>query len=421
MIDFKKRVLDNGLTVIAEQENSTSMVAINILYNVGSRDEHPDRTGLAHLFEHLMFGGSAHAPDFDTPLQLAGGENNATTNTDYTSYYDSLPLQNVETAFWLEADRMQNLIITEKSMSIQRKVVIEEFNEVCLNRPYGNVWHHIGPMAYNDHPYSWPTIGKSPDHVANMSVSDAKKFYSRYYNPTNAYLSICGPMDTDDSFALAEKWFGPVEGERHQTPLYVGRPQTEVQIKEVFEDVPAPTFVITFHMPDRKHPDYCAIDLLTELLCAGESSFLHYELVRSKEVLSMITGYVNGNSDRGLIVIEGQPMPEIDLEDALKATLDVVLGMKSRRVEDYRMEKVKNQTITAIVLSDLGTLSRAMTMAYFAATDYLTAINNLEKYYDKVQSEDILTIANKYLVESQMCILKYRPLKEKPSSIAMSS
>ena len=281
---INRHILGNGLRLVHSQDESTQMVALNILYNVGARDEHPEHTGFAHLFEHLMFGGSVNIPDYDTPLQLAGGENNARTNNDITNYYLTVPYQNVETAFWLESDRMLSLDFNERSLEVQRGVVMEEFKQRCLNQPYGDVSHLLRPLSYQTHPYQWPTIGKDLSHIANATLEEVKDFFFRFYAPNNAIIAVTGHISFEEAVRLTEKWFGPIP--RREVPvrnLPVEQEQTEERRLVVERNVPLDALFMAFHMCDHLHPDYYAYDILSDILSNGRSSRLNQRLVQEKK------------------------------------------------------------------------------------------------------------------------------------------
>ncbi|MEL6389459.1 MAG: pitrilysin family protein [Bacteroidota bacterium] len=413
MIHYDKRILDNGLTVVAEQDTTTNMCAVNVLYKVGSRDEEADRTGFAHLFEHLMFCGTHQVPDFDTPLQNAGGENNAFTNTDYTNFYDLVPAKNIEVALWLEADRMMGLDINQKSLSVQQKVVIEEFKEVCLNKPYGDSWHHLAALAYQDHAYSWPTIGKNIDHIANAHLSEVRSFYDHHYHPSNAILTVSGPLAVDSVFRLAEKWFGKIKVDSYS----VSKPSVDVNQEEerftgVDADVPSPLFLLGYHMPGRNSQAYYACDLLSDVLANGKSSRFYTSLIRGKQLFSSLDCYVTGTFEPGLIIIEGRPMPGVSIQEALEAVQHEIQTVVDDPPADRELQKVKNKVISSLAISDLNVLNKAISMAYFEWLDSLDLMNQQERLYEQVTAEDIVDMTRSYLRASNRSIVEYRPTAE---------
>lgn len=419
MIRYEKTVLSNGLTVIAEQDITTTLVAVNILYKVGSRNEHPERTGFAHLFEHLMFGGSLHAEDFDTPLQNAGGENNAFTNNDYTNYYNVVPVENIETALWLEADRMAHLKINNKAFDTQRKVVIEEFNEVCLNKPYGDNWHHLSALAYQQHPYRWPTIGKAPNHISEASIDEVQSFYEKYYHPGNAILTVSGPLATHQIFELVDKWFGKIPAKKmdtaHFTPEAV---QSDFRYKEVRANVPLPQFIGAWHMPGRNHPDYYACDLLSDILGNGKSSRLYRKLVREEKVLTAVDCYVSGTFDPGLIIFEGRPVPYISIQDVLERLWGEIDDITIHPPDERELQKVKNKVISSISMNDLNILNKAASLAYFEWLGALEIMNHQEELYGQVTVDDIIRMTHTYLIPSNASVIEYVPMEPDPSLIA---
>ncbi len=410
MIDYKRTILSNGLVVIAEQDTTTNMAVVNVLYKVGSRNESPDKTGFAHLFEHLMFGGSQHVPDFDIPIQIAGGENNAFTNNDYTNYYDLIPDQNLEVALWAEADRMLNLSITQETLDIQKKVVVEEFKEVCLNKPYGDSWHHLSALSFEKHPYRWPTIGLNTDHIELAQIQDVTDFYQSHYSPDNAVLSIVSPRDTSEIFNLAEKWFGdiPERGSIRSFPEQEPR-QLSSRHKTVYGNVPLPIFMLAFHMPGRHDRDYYVCDLITEMLAGGKSSRFYQQLVKRRRLMSHVDCYITGSNDPGLIVVEGRPMEGTSIEKCLEAVWEVVEDLKAGTFTARELQKVKNKVVTSLALSDISPLNRAISMAYFEGLGLLDQMNDQEKIYELIRREVIIRASREYLIHSNMSRLDYLP------------
>ena len=409
MIHFEKKVLANGLVVVAEQDKSTNLCAVNVLYKVGSRNEASDKTGFAHLFEHLMFGGSKHAPDFDGPLQMASGENNAFTNNDYTNYYDLVPFENLETALWLEADRMSNLSINQETLSLQKKVVTEEFKEVCLNKPYGDSWHHLCEMAFTKHPYNWPTIGKNVAHIENANLQDVIDFYKKYYHPNNAVLSISGPLETDKVFDLVEKWFGDIEGVSNfkKQPLSQEPLQTQTKYKSVTADVPSPLFLMAYHMPGRGDKDYYACDLLTDIMANGKSARFYNRLVRKQKLLSLMDCYVTGTFDAGLIITEGRPMPEVSIDEGINAVFQEIELLKTDVPTEKELQKVKNKVISSLAMSDLNVLNKAISMSYYEALGAIDIMNRQEELYEAVTIDEIVAASEEYLRQTNLSVLKY--------------
>ena len=366
MIEYNRFVLDNGLRVLVHEDHTTPMAVVNIMYDVGARDENPEKTGFAHLFEHLMFGGSIHIPDYDEPLQRAGGENNAYTTNDLTNYYCQLPAENIETAFWLESDRMLSLAFGEKSLSVQRKVVCEEFKEHYINKPYGDVWHKMRELAYQVHPYRWMTIGKELSHVENANIDDVKSFFFKHYRPVNAILVVAGSVKTEHIKRLAEKWFGDIPmGEKYHRNLPEEPIQTQARRSDVYANVPVDAFIKTWHMESRLHKGYYATDLITEILGGGGSSRLYQALVKEKQLFSGLDVHHWGSTDKGLVAIEGRLVNGVALETAEKAVEEELEKIKTALVKEAELQKVKNKTESMIAFEDMSVMNRAISLATY--------------------------------------------------------
>ncbi len=391
MIQFEKFVLENGLRVIVHQDASTPMAVVNVLYDVGSRDEDPERTGFAHLFEHLMFGGSVNIPLYDEPLQLAGGENNAYTTSDLTNYYIQLPAENIETAFWLESDRMLSLAFSKKSLNVQRKVVCEEFKEQYINKPYGDVWHKMREMIYKQHPYRWMTIGKDLSHIENASLDDVKNFFKKHYSPINAILVVAGNVQVENIKSLAEKWFGDIPaGNEYKRNIPQEPAQTESRKMEIKANVPLDAFYKCWHIYPRLDNRYFIADLITEILSGGTSSRLFQRLVKEKQLFSNIECYHMGTIDNGLLTIEGKLVKGVKMEDAEKELNDILDQLKQEVVTDLELQKVKNKTESMIAFEDMSVMNRANSLAFYELLGDANMINvELEKY-QAVSAYDIL-------------------------------
>ena len=391
MIQFEKFTLANGLRVIVHQDLSTPMAVMNIMYDVGARDEDPERTGFAHLFEHLMFGGSVNIPSYDEPLQMAGGENNAYTTNDLTNYYIQLPADNLETAFWLESDRMLSLAFGEKSLETQRKVVCEEFKEHYLTKPYGDVWHKMRELAYIKHPYRWMTIGKELSHIENVKLEDVQHFFFKHYRPVNAVMVVAGNVTVEKVKELAEKWFGDIpSGEMYKRNLPQEPEQTEERKQEIKANVPLDALYKCWHMPGRLDRRYYIIDLLTDILSGGGSSRLYQSLVKEKQLFSNIECHHFGSTDNGLVVIEGKLVKGIKMEDAEKAIEMELDKIKQELVSETELQKVKNKTESMLAFEDMSVMSRATSLAYYEILGDAAWMNfELEKY-DSVTTADIL-------------------------------
>lgn len=408
MIEFSKFTLANGLKVLVHEDDSTPLVAINILYNVGSKDESPDKTGFAHLFEHLMFGGSANIADFDGPIQRAGGENNAFTNSDITNFYDILPAQNIETAFWLESDRMLSLNFDKKVLAIQQKVVVEEFKETCLNEPYGDVWHHLSDMAFKVHPYRWPTIGKVPEHVEDATLEDVKTFFYNYYRPNNAILVVSGNAKVDQVKKLSQKWFGAIEsGKIPGRNIPLEPPQIKLEKRINKARVPVDALYMAFHMPERTHKDFYATDLLSDVLCNGQSSRLYRRLLKEQKLFNAIDCYITGSIDPGLLVIEGKPIDGVSLEQAEAAIWKELEELKKELIPEKELQKLKNKIESVLSFSELNILNKAINLAFFELLGDSNLINEEGGHYQMVTTEDIKRMACEILTQENCSALHY--------------
>ncbi len=408
MLHYEKFTLDNGLTVIVHEDNSTPLVALNILYKVGARDEDPDKTGFAHLFEHLMFGGSINIPNYDEPLQLAGGENNAFTNNDITNYYLTIPATNLETAFWLESDRMLSLAFTEKSLEVQRNVVIEEFKQRYLNQPYGDVWLKLRPLAYKVHPYQWATIGKVTEHIEEATLEDVKAFFKKWYAPNNAVLTIAGNCSLERAKELCNKWFDPIPAVNVPTRNLPKEPaQTEMRELNVSNDVPTDHIYFAFHCCSRYDADFYATDLLSDVLSRGKSSRMYQLLVKEQKLFTDIGAYMMGELDESLFVVEGKLVNGISIEIAEKAIFDILETAKTD-VSETELVKVKNKALASLVFSEMSIGNKALNLAYFEMLGNADLANQQENLYNSVSSNQIKAIAKRILVKSNCSILRYQ-------------
>lgn len=418
VINFSKTVLDNGLRVLVHEDKSTPLVAFNVLYDVGSKDESPERTGFAHLFEHLMFGGSANIPDFDTPVQNAGGENNAFTNSDVTNFYEVLPANNLEVAMWLESDRMNSLNFNKGVLNVQKKVVVEEFKETCLNEPYGDVWHHLSEMAYKVHPYRWPTIGQVPDHVERATLEEVKAFFFRYYRPNNAILVISGNVKESQVLPLVEKWFGCIApGPVHQRNLPTEPPQTEMRSK-ILKDAPVPVDAIylAFKMCGRCDPDFYATDLLSDILSNGASSRLYQRLLKTNQVFSHIDCYISGTTEPGLFIIEGKPAEGVGLEEAEEAIWNELQLIQTEIISKNELQKVKNKVESSLLFSEMSVLNKAINLAFFELLEQPELINDEIQLYQQVVSDDLQRLARSVFRKENCCRLIYQAAPTDESS-----
>ncbi len=383
------------------------------MYKVGSKDENPEKTGFAHLFEHLMFGGSVNVPEFDSELQMAGGENNAFTSNDITNYYITLPANNIETAFWLESDRMLSLDFSQKVLDVQKAVVIEEFKERYINQPYGDVWLKLLPLAYKVHPYNWPTIGKDFSHIEQANLDDVKDFFYSFYAPNNAILVVSGNIDLAETKRLTEKWFGPIPAREVKRPSYSFEPdQTEKRTEHVYNDVPLDLIVMGYHICERMHPDYYATDLLTDILGSGKSARLFNELLKKQKLFSEIDCYQSGDFDPGLILVEGKLIRGVTHQQAEEAIEQVIQELIENGVTETELEKVKNKTETNIRFNDMGVLNKAMKLAYATYYGDTNLANTEVDEYLKVTAQDIQRVAKNYLKSSNCSVLYYHAKHE---------
>ena len=408
MIQFQRFSLSNGLKVLVHEDKSTPMAVVNVLYDVGARDENPEQTGFAHLFEHLMFGGSINIPDYDDPLQNAGGENNAYTTNDLTNYYCQLPAENIETAFWLESDRMLSLAFSKKSLDVQQKVVCEEFKEHYINKPYGDVWHIMRELAYKKHPYRWMTIGKELSHVENAQLEDVKNFFFKHYTPVNAILVVAGNVEFENIKQLAEKWFGDIpSGEKYQRQLPQEPPQHEQRRMAVHKKVPMDAIYKTWHMCSRRDDEYYAADLLSDILGGGASSRLYQSLVKEQQLFANISCYHFGSLDRGLFTIEGQLIDGVDIqaaENAIETELDKV---RNHYIDQRELQKVQNKTESVMAFEDMSVMNRAGSLAFYELLGGGELMNSEFKKYQDVNVKDINQIALKILTPENSNTLWY--------------
>lgn len=412
MLQINKHTLANGLKLVHNRDVSTQMVALNVLYQVGARDEHPDHTGFAHLFEHLMFGGSQNIPDYDTPLQLAGGENNAWTNNDITNYYLTVPKQNVEIGFWLESDRMLCLDFSSKSLEVQRGVVMEEFKQRCLNRPYGDTGHLLRPLVYKEHPYQWPTIGKELNHIAQATLQEVEDFFFSFYAPNNAILAVTGNITFEEAVRLAEKWFGSIpRRELKKRNLPAEPQQTEERRLTVERNVPIESLYMAFRMCDRMHPDYYAYDILSDILSNGRSSRLIQHLVHDRQIFSSIDAHISGSIDAGLFHITGKPADGVSLEDAEKAVWEELQIISNELIDEEELEKVKNKFESTQIFGNLNYLNVATNLAWFEMLSRAEDMDKEVENYRAVTSQQLMDVARKAFTRTNYSVLIYKKIE----------
>jgi len=408
MIQFEKYILKNKLKLIIHKDDSTPMACVNILYNVGARDEDESKTGFAHLFEHLMFGGSINIPNYDEPLQLAGGENNAFTTNDITNYYCTVPSENLETAFWLESDRMLSLAFTDKSLEVQRNVVIEEFKQRYLNQPYGDVWLILRPLAYKVHPYKWATIGKEISHIETAVMEDVKGFFKKHYCPANAILVVAGKVDRKQVIELAEKWFEPIDGgEETKRNLPAEPAQKEERKLTVNRDVPQDAIYKAYHMCARNDADYYATDILSDVLSRGNSSRLYKSLVKDKKLFSELSAYVMGDIDKGLFVISGKLSEGVSVDMAEAGIESELQKIKTELVDAEELQKCKNKVESTLIFSEMDVLNKATNLAVAELLGDANEVNREAEKYQAVTAEDLKRIANEVLRKENCSTLYY--------------
>ena len=409
MIQFDRFKLDNGLTVLFHKDTTTPMAVVNILYNVGARDESEDKTGFAHLFEHLMFGGSVNIPEFDTPLQLAGGENNAFTSNDITNYYDVLPVKNIETALWLESDRMLSLAFTPKSLEVQRSVVIEEFKQRYLNQPYGDVWLELRPEVYKVHPYKWATIGKEIKHIEEATMEDVKGFFNKFYHPANAIMCIGGNMELEEVKRLVTKWFADIPaGEINQRNLPKEPKQTEYRQKTIERAVPTDAFYYSFRMEDRLHPDYLVYDTLSDILGRDKSSRLYKSLKKEQGLVSNINAYVTGSIDSGLLIISGKLNEGITFDQLDEAFWKEMDNLLSSKVSDEELNRIMVKIRTSNEFQHQAVLNRAMALCMNELLGDADMINHESEKYAAITAEDLQRVASSTLIKTNCTLLNVK-------------
>lgn len=413
MISFQKTVLRNGLRVIVHTDKTTPFVAINVCYNVGAKHEDPDRTGFAHLFEHLTFGGTKNIPDFDLQVQLAGGNNNAYTTNDLTNYYITVPSANIETALWIESDRMLGPHFTKKGLDVQRRVVIEEFQQRSLNVPYGDIWHLLRDLAYKVHPYRWPTIGLTPQHIEKATLEEVKTFFYNHYAPNNAILVVSGNIESDKAFRLVEKWFESIPKRQLKNPTIEPEPKQlynrELTVKR---DVPVDTFHIAWHMCSRTDPDFYVADLLSDILSGGNSSRIEEKLIRETRLLSEGDVFLSGENDAGLFVATGKPSETSTLEMAKAAMLEEVMMTAEELIKPEELEKVINKVEADLLYNEIGYLEKATQLAAYELMGGADLINQQSDFYRAVTPDKIRSFAQKIFHEGNKNTLNYLSIKK---------
>ena len=412
MIEYSTFTLDNGLRVVHNYDGATAMVALNVMYNVGARDESPELTGMAHLFEHLMFGGSVNIPDFDGAIENAGGMNNAWTSNDYTNFYDIVPAQNAETAFWVESDRMLALAFSDKALEVQRHVVIEEFKQTCLNRPYGDMSHHLRAMIYKQHPYRYPVIGKEISHIEKVTQDDVREFFYSHYAPNNAVLSVSGNISLDDTRRLVEKWFGPIERRNVTQRNYPSEPaQTEPRYLEVSGNVPQLAMVKAYRMPAYGEPNYIECDIITDLLASGRSSRFYRNLLMKTGVFTEIDASIIGSDEPGFLMLNSR-VANNDLK-TVKTANELIMSEVQKLIDgdvsEYELTRTINRFESNFTFSSMGFLAKAQSLANYVMHN--EDANRIVERYRKVTVDDIARVASEIFDANRCSTLVYMPQK----------
>ncbi len=412
MIKFNRYLLDNGLKILVHEDRSTPLIALNILYNVGSKDEDREMTGFAHLFEHLMFGGSVNIPDFDSPLQMAGGENNAFTNNDITNYYLTLPAGNIETGLWLESDRMLGLDFSRKNLDTQKSVVIEEYNQRYLNQPYGDAILNLRPLAYKVHPYRWPTIGMDISHIERAELQQVKDFFFSHYAPNNAILSMAGNISGPEAYDLVKKWFGPIEKREIRKRILPAEPeQKKERILTLEKDLPSDALYKAWHTVGRTDDDFRTLDMITDLLAGGESGRLNTKLVRELKLFSEINAYITSDIDPGLLIINGKLMKDVNFSQAEEALAQVIDSLKNEYNMTDEMEKVKNKFEATAVFSNTSILNKAYNLCSYELTGDADLINHEVEKYRAINYDMVTSAVKKYMTGSNCSSLYYKSIR----------
>lgn len=413
MIQFDRFELENGLKVLFHKDVSTPMAVVNILYDVGARDESENQTGFAHLFEHLMFGGSINIPEFDTELQKAGGDNNAFTSNDITNYYETVPANNLDTALWLESDRMLSLAFTDKSLEVQRQVVIEEFKQRYLNQPYGDVWLLLRPLAYKKHPYKWATIGKEISHIENAKMEDVRAFFQRFYNPSNAILCVAGNFELEFVKSRVSYWFGSIpSGKKPARILPLEPKQIEFRELTVERKVPANAFYYAFKMSERKNEEYYIADVLSDALGREKSGRLYLTLKKEKQLVSEITAYITGSLDEGLLIITGKLNDGVDFSMFDNEFWKCLEHVKSTEIDENELNRLKIKIRTAREFQEQGLLNRAMNLCFYELLGDANGVNEEHLIYQAITPNDLQSITKEILRKENCSLLKIKSTKD---------
>ena len=424
-LQFQRHILANGLRLIVHEDHSTPLASCNVVYNVGSRDENPDMTGMAHLFEHFMFTGSRNIADFDAQLQRVGAINNAYTTQDITHYYITLPAVNIEHALWLESDRMLELAFQQEKLDIQKHVVIEEFKENFLNRPYGDMWMLYNQFYFQKHPYQWLPIGKEISHIEKVTMDNMKAFFYTFYRPNNAVLTISGNVKFEEIVPLVEKWFGAIPAgpvssveTRHGTSLQDTRekqfpqedPPTQHRLFEVHRKVPADMLFKGWPTCGRLDSDFYAYDMLSDLFGSGQSSYLYKKFVMEEAVFTDISAYITGTLDPGIFIIGGRPAEGVSIEEADQKLNDFLYQLPENCISAHDLQKVKNRVESIILQNDIKIEDRSSSLAVAESFSCAEDFNDETNRYFAVTEEQINTLCHNIFRQEQEATMFYRTI-----------
>lgn len=411
MISFNKYVLSNGLKLLHHYNATTQMVALNLRYDVGARDENPERTGLAHLFEHLMFGGSANAPDFDGALQAAGGSSNAWTGNDCTNFYEVLPAHNIETAFWLESDRYLNLCLDEQSVATQKSVVIEEFKQRYLNRPYGDVSHLMRSLAYKSHPYRWPVIGVKPEHIAEASMQEIEDFYNTHYSIDRMVLCVSGNVTFQRAVELTEKWFGDLAPRASlKRDLPVEPAQTQPRVLKVHSDVPENMIVRIYHMCGANDPDFVASDLVSDVLANGPSARFHRNVLITTDLFTELDAVILGCDDPGLLYVTARLANGVDAQKALDVIDGEIDKLLREGVSERELKRYANQHVARELNENILYDAVAEKLCKYEMLGDASRINTENDEYQTVTVDHFNRVARELFRAENCSTLYYGPM-----------
>ena len=411
MIRSSSATLDNGLRIVHHADSYTPMVAVDLLYGVGARDEDPGHTGIAHLLEHMMFGGSANVPDFDRHTERACGWNNAWTSNDYTNFYSVVPAENIETIFWLESDRMLQPSFTSETFDVQRQVVIEEFKQTCLNRPYATLGHSLRALLYQVHPYRWPTIGLTPDHIASLTLDRVRTFFHANYTPDRAVLSVAGNIAFERVVELADKWFGNIPRGNVPRRILPAEPLPDAPRRLTVKGANEPQTSITIAYPMMAHgcEGYEAADIITDILAAGRASRFHQTLIAQGNVFTEADASILGSDQPGYIMVNGLIAPGIDNpeEQAEQTLLQQLSRLTDDGITPHELQRAVNRFESRFRYSKAGILAKAQALAKAAMQGY--DINSVTARYRALNVDHVNATARALLRPDRSATLLYRP------------